>query len=226
MLEGFWKCLKNLFVIILHRRSAKFKGGLDDFHLQSFSRREVENLSAKATLEERKAKVLMKLRGYKLLKREELKNILSFTVKIPKEKKTALIWCIPTQGAVGIAYINQLKKAMKEAEIDKAVIVTSGRYTPAAKVNAKKKGIELIPRIFPAFSIFNHEYVPKHEILTPEESEKLLTEYRVHPYQLPHIRASDPAVKAIGARPGEIVRIIRDSPTAGKYVAHRYVVEG
>lgn len=183
-------------------------------------------MKTKATLEERKARVLVKLRGYKLLKREELKNILSFTVKMPKEKKTALIWCILTQGAVGIAYINQLKKAMGEAETDKAIIVTSGRYTPAAKVKAKKKGIELIPRIFPSFSIFDHEYVPKHEILKPEEREKLLKEFRVQPYQLPHIRASDPAVKAIGARPGDMVRIIRDSPTAGKYVAYRYVVEG
>lgn len=115
---------------------------------------------------------------------------------------------------------------MGEAETDKAIIVTSGRYTPAAKVKAKKKGIELIPRIFPSFSIFDHEYVPKHEILKPEEREKLLKEFRVQPYQLPHIRASDPAVKAIGARPGDMVRIIRDSPTAGKYVAYRYVVEG
>jgi len=215
-----------LFVIILHGRSAKFKGGLGVFHLQSFSRSEVENLSAKATLDERKARVLIKLRGYKLLKREELENILSFTVRIAKEKKTVLIWCIPTEGTVGIAYIKQLEKAMKEAETDKGIIVTSGRYTQAAKVNAKKKEIELIPRIFPAFSIFNHEFVPKHEILKPEEREKLLTEYRVHPYQLPHIRASDPAVKAIGARPGDLVKIIRDSPTAGKYVAYRYVVEG
>jgi len=183
-------------------------------------------LSAKATLEEKKARVLIKLRGYKLLKREELKSILSFTVKMPKEKKTALIWCIPTQGAVGIQYINQLKKAMKEAETDRGIIVTSGRYTQAAKVNARKKGIELIPRIFPSFSIFNHEFVPKHEILTPEEREKLLTEYRVHPYQLLHIMSSDPAIKAIGARPGDIVRIVRDSPTAGKYIAYRYVVEG
>jgi len=183
-------------------------------------------LSSEVTLEERKAEVLMKLRGYKLLKREEQKGAIGFTVKMLKDGKNALIWCIPTEGAVGVQYINQMKKAMKEAEVDRGLIVTSGRYTQAAKVNARKRGIELIPRIFPSFTIFDHEFVPKHEILTPEEREKLLAEYRVRPYQLPRINASDPAAKAIGARPGDIVRIIRKSPTAGKYVAYRFVVEG
>ncbi|MDH5461481.1 MAG: DNA-directed RNA polymerase subunit H, partial [Candidatus Bathyarchaeota archaeon] len=40
------------------------------------------------------------------------------------------------------------------------------------------------------------------------------------------IKASDPAVIAIGAKSGDIVRIVRKSPTAGEYIAYRYVVEG
>jgi DNA-directed RNA polymerase subunit H len=155
-----------------------------------------------------------------------VKNAISFIVEMSKDKKKALIWCIPTEGAVGIQYINQLKKAMKEADIERGIIVTSGRYTQAAKVNAKKKGIELIPRNFPSFNIFDHEFVPKHEILTFEEREKVLAKYRVKPYQLPRIKASDPAAKAIGAKPGDLLRIIRESPTAGRCVAYRYVVEG
>jgi len=182
-----------------------------------------DDLSSKETLEEMKTKVLIKLRGYKLLKREELKNAISFSVKL-KDRTKAFIWAVPTEGAVGVAYINQLKKAMNEAKVERGIIVTSGRYTSAAKVNAKKKGIELIPKIFPSFNIFDHEFVPKHEILTAEERKKLLAEYKVHPYQLPKIKASDPALTAIGAMPGDVVRIIRKSPTAGKYDAYRYVV--
>lgn len=182
-------------------------------------------MSSKRTLEERKAKVLIKLRGYKLLKREELKNTINFTVKL-KDGAKALIWVIPNEQTVGVAYTNQLKKAMNEAEVKSGIIVTSGKYTSAAKLNAKKKGIELIPRTFPSFNIFDHEFVPKHEILTAEERKKLLAEYKVHPYQLPEIKASDLAVRAIGAKSGDIVRIVRKSPTAGEYIAYRYVVEG
>ncbi|MGQ9538233.1 MAG: DNA-directed RNA polymerase subunit H [Candidatus Bathycorpusculaceae bacterium] len=85
--------------------------------------------------------------------------------------------------------------------------------------------MELLPKTFPVFDIFEHKLVPKHEILKPEEREKILAQYRVKPYQFPQIKASDPAAKAIGAKPGDILRIIRKSPTAGEHIAYRYVVE-
>ncbi len=176
------------------------------------------------TLEEKKARILIKLRSYKTLEKKKYKNIPAYLVKTPKGK--AIVYCIPSQGTVGVQYINQLAKIMKEEELEKGIVVTSGRYTQAAKTNARKKGIELIPRIFPVFNIFDHELVPFHEILPPDEREKLLAQYRVQPYQLPRIGTSDPAVKAIGAKAGDIVKITRKSATAGKYVAYRYVVEG
>jgi len=182
-------------------------------------------LSDKETIEERKARILMGLRGYKLVKRREHKDATSFLIKTAEDKKV-LIWCLPTQGTVGVQFINPLKKAMKEAEVERGIIITSGRYTQAAKTHARRRGIELIPRIFPSFNIYEHVLVPKHEIVPPDEREKILSEYRVQPYQLPRLKASDPAVKAIGAKPGDIVKVTRDSPTAGKYVSYRYVVEG
>lgn len=180
--------------------------------------------NASANLEEKKAQVLIELRSYKRLKKKEYKNATGFLVKTPQGK--SIIYCVSSQGTVGVQYINQLAKTMKEEKLEMGIVVTGGRYTQAAKKKAHANRIELIPRIFPVFNLFNHELVPKHEILQPDEREKLLAKYRVHPYQLPRIKTSDPAVKAIGAKAGDIVRIIRDSATAGKYVAYRYVVEG
>jgi DNA-directed RNA polymerase subunit H len=176
-------------------------------------------------LEERKAKVLIKLRRYKLIKKEKQKDAISYVVEIPKEKQNALIWCIPDESTVGIASINRLQKVMTEANVERGIIVTSGRYTHAVKQSANKKGIELLPRTFPVFDLFEHKLVPKHEILTEEEKEQLLAQYKVHPYQLPQIKSSDPSVKAIDAKPGDILRVIRKSPTAGIHIAYRYVVE-
>jgi DNA-directed RNA polymerase subunit H len=177
------------------------------------------------SLEERKAKMLIKLRGYKLIKREKYEDVVGFLVEIPKEKEKAIIWCIPEDSAVGITAINRMQKVMKEEGIERGIVITGGRYTHAVKQGAKKKKIELLPKTFPAFDIFEHKLVPKHEILTEEEKEQLLAQYKVKPYQLPQIKASDPAVKAIGAKPGDILRIIRKSPTAGEHIAYRYVVE-
>jgi DNA-directed RNA polymerase subunit H len=174
---------------------------------------------------ERKAHFIIKLRGYKLIKKEKHKDAISYLVDIPKEKEKALIWSIPEEATVGIVAINKLAKTMKDQDIPIGMIISDGRYTHAAKQNAKKRRIELLPKAFPAFDIFQHKQVPRHEILTEEEKQQLLTQYKVHPYQLPQIKASDPAVKAIGANPGDILRIIRKSTTAGEHIAYRYVVE-
>jgi DNA-directed RNA polymerase subunit H len=182
-----------------------------------------EYLSSEETLVEKKTRVLIKLRGYKLVKREEVKNAIQYTVKM-KNKEKGIIWAVTTYGTVGVAYVMQLKKTMDDAKIENGIITTVGKYTHTAKTRSKKFGIELIPKNFPAFNVFDHDFVSKHEILSPEERKKLLQNYKVQPYQLPRIKASDPAIIAVGANPGDIVRVIRKSPTAGKYIAYRYVV--
>jgi len=177
------------------------------------------------SLEERKAEVLIKLRGYKLVKKQKHEDAISYIVDMPKEKQKAMIWCIPGEATVGVASINRLQKIMKDNEIENGLIVTDGRYTHTVKQGAKKKNIELLPKTLPAFNLFENKSVPKHEILTEEEKQQLLAEYKVHPYQLPQIDYSDPAVKVIGAKPGDILRVIRKSSTAGEHTAYRYVVE-
>lgn len=76
------------------------------------------------------------------------------------------------------------------------------------------------------FKILEHELVPKHEVLKPEEAIEVLRSLGVRPEQLPYLRASDPVARAIGARPGDIVRVIRKSPTAGSIVVYRFVIAG
>lgn len=177
------------------------------------------------TLEERKAETLIKLRGYKLIKKQKHEDAIGYIVNMPKEKEKALVWCVPGETTVGINSINRVTKAMKDAEVESGIIVTDGRYTHAVKLGAKKKKIELLPKTFPAFDLFEHKLVPRHEILTEEEKEQLLVNYKVHAYQLPQISSLDPCVKAIGAKPGDILRVIRKSPTAGEHTSYRYVVE-
>ena len=74
-------------------------------------------------------------------------------------------------------------------------------------------------------NILEHRLVPKHEILSEKEKEELLKKYRIELKHLPRILSTDPVVKAIGAKPGDVLRIIRKSPTAGKTVYYRVVVK-
>jgi len=167
----------------------------------------------------------MKLRGYKLIKREEQEGDVRFTAKLPRKKKRrVIILCLPSIKVVGVAYVRKMAKIKEEVGAEKGIIVANVRYTHAAKRDAKKYHIELIPRVFPPFNIFKHKLVPKHEVVSPEEAERLLKKYRVKAHQLPRIKASDVPVIAIGAKLGDIIKITRNSPTAGKHVTYRYVV--
>jgi len=67
--------------------------------------------------------------------------------------------------------------------------------------------------------------VPDHQIMSEEEVADLLVTYRVSLEQLPKIYHDDPAVRAIGADAGAVIRITRDSRTAGRAEAYRLVVK-
>ena len=75
------------------------------------------------------------------------------------------------------------------------------------------------------FDIQEHKLVPKHEIMTEEEISEEFSDVDYNFKNLPKIKANDPVVEEIGAEPGNILRITRNSETAGKFVTYR-IVEG
>lgn len=76
------------------------------------------------------------------------------------------------------------------------------------------------------FDVLKHVYVPKHEILPKKETDEILIRYNTKYAQLPYIFLNDPAIRELGAKPGDIIKITRKSPTAGESIYYRYVVEG
>ena len=72
--------------------------------------------------------------------------------------------------------------------------------------------------------ILLHELVPKHIILTKEESEELLERYKIDVIDLPQMFEKDPVAIALGAKEGDVVKIVRDSKTSVNSVDYyRYV---
>ncbi|MFZ8854716.1 MAG: DNA-directed RNA polymerase subunit H [Thermofilaceae archaeon] len=75
-------------------------------------------------------------------------------------------------------------------------------------------------------NVLNHELVPKHVLLSREEAKRILRRLGLRKSELPWIYSTDPVARALGAKPGDVIMVIRKSPTAGEAVALRVVVKG
>lgn len=74
-------------------------------------------------------------------------------------------------------------------------------------------------------NVTEHIFVPKHIKLSEEESKKFLDKHNLTPAQIPRIQKDDPAIKDFGAKHGDIIKIVRDSPTMIDTEFFRIVIE-
>ncbi len=75
-------------------------------------------------------------------------------------------------------------------------------------------------------NIMENFLVPKHEIMSEEEKINLLNKYKISITQLPKILSSDPIVKAIGAKVGDVIKITRNEMGIGTTLYYRVVIKG
>jgi DNA-directed RNA polymerase subunit H len=139
------------------------------------------------------------------------------------EGKTIIVR-IPEKEVVGVRELRDYKEEIEEKGYDHALLLALSKYTHYAKREAKAAGIETFSIKFPFFNLFNHYLVPVHEFASESEVEELEKKYSIFKYQLPKISAEDPAVQLLGAKVGDVLKIRRDSPTAGEFLVYRTVV--
>ena len=74
--------------------------------------------------------------------------------------------------------------------------------------------------------VLKHIFVPKHVLLTKEETIELLEKYKIGLIDLPKILNTDPAVFAVGGREGDVIKILRKSHTTLEEIKYyRYVTK-
>jgi len=99
--------------------------------------------------------------------------------------------------------------------------VKKSKSKKVSKVDEPKKSLRELSEI----DITKHYLVPKHVILSEEEKKELLEKYKASLSDLPKIKISDPALKNLNVKPGDVVKIIRNNPWIGEEIYYRVVVE-
>jgi DNA-directed RNA polymerase subunit H len=97
--------------------------------------------------------------------------------------------------------------------------------TRLPKVTKKTKALKDEEKAADAPDVTRHIMVPKHEIIGKKEAEEVIKQFNTAPNLLPYVSMVDPVIRAIGAKPGDVIKISRKSETAGQAIYYRYVVE-
>ncbi|KAF2365668.1 DNA-directed RNA polymerases I, II, and III subunit RPABC1 [Hyalella azteca] len=134
----------------------------------------------------------------------------------------------PDEAKVGVRTIKTYCTRMQEENIQRAIIVVQAGMS----FSAKQALVDMAPKyILEQFleselliNIMEHELVPEHVVMTPEEKQELLSRYKLKDNQLMRIQQGDPVARYFGLKRGQVVKIIRPSETAGRYISYRLVV--
>jgi DNA-directed RNA polymerase subunit H len=75
-----------------------------------------------------------------------------------------------------------------------------------------------------SFDVTTHILVPEHKLLNDKQRKALFEKYHVAVSELPKIFVSDSAISDLNAQPGDVIKIIKKSRTAGETVYYRGVI--
>ncbi|KAJ4328531.1 DNA-directed RNA polymerases II 24 kDa polypeptide (RNA polymerase II subunit 5) [Fusarium piperis] len=128
----------------------------------------------------------------------------------------------------GVSQIRQFATYVITNHYKTGIMVTHVPLSPAARkslasVESLAK-IECFLEDDLLVNITHHELVPKHVLLSRDEKTALLKRYRLKETQLPRILQRDPVARYLGLKRGHVVKIIRNSETAGRYASYRLCV--
>jgi len=143
------------------------------------------------------------------------------------EEVKILVQFVDTEKKVGITEIRECIENMNQAQVTHTIVVSQLPWSAFATQTANglpqfKFESFLVKQLL--VDITEHELVPEHIVLTPEEKGELLRRYHLKDTQLPRMKSDDPIAKYFGLARGQVVKIVRASETAGRYVTYRIVV--
>lgn len=141
-------------------------------------------------------------------------------------------WCLPDKRRLSRDIPNILEQFRNATHNDDVVVILLGTE-PLQEDYYKYESdnVTIFSLATLGVNITHHRLVPQHSILNSSTVRKLFYKLSIHSGQLPQIQRfvsgnvpADPIARFYGARVGDVMQIIRHSPTSGTHTVYREVV--
>ncbi|GBG33595.1 DNA-directed RNA polymerases I, II, and III subunit RPABC1 [Hondaea fermentalgiana] len=154
------------------------------------------------------------------------KKLMMMTAKRDDPNERIFVF-FPDEEKVDVKSMATYADQMQTQEVRRAILVVEKDISPFARKALAEAAplfyIEVFKESELLVDITEHELVPKHEVLSQDEKRQLLVRYNLKDSQLPRMYTTDPITRYFGLKRGQVVKIIRSSETAGRYVTYRIV---
>eukprot|EP00753_Platysulcus_tardus_P006586 PLAT14326.1.p1 GENE.PLAT14326.1~~PLAT14326.1.p1 ORF type:complete len:208 (+),score=95.64 PLAT14326.1:35-658(+) len=184
---------------------------------------------------------MLRKRGYNVGRAMMEQTLEEFTAELPDgvvrrdqlmlmmtkadDETDGMIVFFPEDESVGVRPVSECCSTLKREGVKNGILVIKGRLTSYARDALEKLSDKFTVEYFTEaellVDITEHRLVPEHSVLSEDEKMELLARYKLDETQLPRILLTDPVARYYGLKRGQVMRIVRPSETAGRYVTYR-----
>jgi len=116
------------------------------------------------------------------------------------------------------------KEELEEEEKEEKIIFDTLDDEDEEETKGKGKKKKVKKRARKIKEEIKHSYIPKHEIVSADELEKLISEQNINPEKLPLIYIADPGIAHLEVKVGDVIKITRKNRIIGDVIYYRKVI--
>ncbi len=197
---------------------------------------------------------MLEARGYKNLDRPNILNLLQrqleyyqdnqelkrsiFSLDLNEEgglPHILVYFLDEAENSIGLSSLEEPLRLISQNNINDVILITPQDLTSQATAGLnelKTKNIVIFHDYELTFNILKHRLSPTYQLLSFSETKTFFQENKsnIKPNQMPKIYEKDPAIKFLGGRAGQVVRIIRNNYSKNLLVpstiSYRLIIEG
>ncbi|XP_033254763.1 DNA-directed RNA polymerases I, II, and III subunit RPABC1-like [Drosophila miranda] len=156
-----------------------------------------------------------------------MRSDLTMVLTHADDPKNRMFVFFPEEPKVDVNTIKAFANRMEDEDIHRAIVVVRDCLTPPAMQSVRAMAPMYIVEQFLeselTINVTKHELVPQHFVMSEVEKKQLFRRFRLKESHLMRLLSNDPVARYYGLKPGQVVKIVRTSATAGEYISYRIV---